>query len=521
MYVFFSPKYFKLWSVSNMDKKYKKIVASLCCAVAPATFNNDLIKNCRVKAMNGGLSRGELDYLKNRVGEGILLETIIELENCRLKYAKDKNSIKDFKFTHLEGDTKEILQEYCILKVGRGNGNVVDGAVEATEALFEHMRYLRQLKTSYKYLVAAIATLVPGIITAIAGIKGAGILMETLRERRMDKIREERRRKAQEAYDKINKTLYSNSSIDYSQDWKTVEKKFDLLKKKSPHNAEPIDSMVKELRGYFSSCKKNPKAKCKLISIYGPPGCGKSLLCEDMAKALGASNPVKITYADFDPGNKKLSVRQQVSGKWHVGDQERGYLAYGKLVSAILHNKHLFLVLDEIDKLPKEVIPLVISLLWDAADSGRINIDGKDVILEGAVIILPTNQPIYNIKLNDDSGGENMLIKALISRMRIYEFNKPREQDYKVAIKNLLEAITKDVKEDYELELKCDDNIIDWLSKKCVENDIGMRSIRVYDSLIRGAIQEKYDKECEATGSTSITNIKLALDNEENLVCVS
>lgn len=157
MYVFFSPKYFKLWSVSNMDKKYKKIVASLCCAVAPATFNNDLIKNCRVKAMNGGLSRGELDYLKNQVGEGILLETIIELENCRLEYAKDKNSIKNFRFTHLEGDTKEILQEYCILKVGRGrgrgrgNGNVVDGAVEATEALFERMRSLRQLKTGYKY----------------------------------------------------------------------------------------------------------------------------------------------------------------------------------------------------------------------------------------------------------------------------------------------------------------------------------------------------------------------------------
>ena len=519
-----------------MDRKFKKVIASLCGVTMSVTVGNKFINNNNiVRAADDEVDEETVNLLKSILNDGIALKTAIELENCRIKYSKDPNSIAKFKFTHLDGDAMDNLKNYEVLKssyltntdynaakafdelkTSNKYKNVDDvvlkqacAIVYATENLLNPMNKLNAIKTGYKVLIGGIASLIPGILVTVAGIKGIGIAMEALRARQMDKINEQRRKKAQESYDKMRKDLYSSSSIDYSKDWKNIAKEFDKLKEKSPHNAEPISKIVALLRGYFASCKEDPTKKCLVLSINGTPGCGKSSFCEDMAKILGASNPVKISYADFDPSDKELSVRKQVSGKWHVGDQERGYFAYGKLVSALKHNKHPFIILDELDKLPKEVI----SLLWDAVDTGRINIDGEDINCEGAIFVLPTNQPLSEIKLGGDTDDKNMASKALISRIRIFKFNKPSEKDYKAAITKLLVSITASTKKNYKLELKYDEDIINYIAKKCVENDFGMRSIPLFDALIRGAIQEKYDKECEATDTPSVQSIKLDIND--------
>ena len=492
-----------------MNRKFKKVIASLCSVIAPATFNNGLTSNSIVKSMQ--IPNNIQNEIDNKINK-IRVSRRFQNAPTILKMAEElvensiliSNGYKPKKCKYLNGDVKEMVMQYESLLVK--NNNRED---EAVADLLDPLSRLNIVKTGYKYLVKSIATLIPGILAAVAGIKGIGIAMETLRARQMDKINEQRRKKAQESYDKMRKDLYSSSSIDYSKDWKNIAKEFDKLKEKSPHNAEPISKIVALLRGYFASCKEDPTKKCLVLSMYGTPGCGKSSFCEDMAKILGANNPVKISYADFDPADKELSVRKQVSGKWHVGDQERGYFAYGKLVSALKHNKHPFIILDELDKLPKEII----SLLWDAVDTGRINIDGEDINCEGAVFVLPTNQSLSEIKLGGDTDDKNMASKALISRIRMFKCNKPREKDYKVAITKLLARINASTKKNYKLELKYDEDIINYIAKKCVENDFGMRSIPLFDALIRGAIQEKYDKECEAIGTPSVQSIKLDIND--------
>lgn len=522
-----------------MNRKFKKVTAALCGVTMSVAVGNKFINNNNmVRAAGDEIDKDIANLLKSILKGGISLETAIELESCSIKYSKDPNSIAKFKFTHLGGNVIDNIEKYEILKdnylnhgdydatiafekleksneymkageVGRKNLKLAYAIAYATINLLNPISRLNVIKQGYAFLVAGLASLIPGILAAIAGIKGIGIAMETLRARQMDKINEQRRKKAQESYDKMRKDLYSSSSIDYSKDWKDIAKEFDKLKEKSPHNAKPISGIVALLRGYFASCKEDPTKKCLVLSMYGTPGCGKSSFCEDMAKILGASDPVKISYADFDPADKELSVRKQVSGKWHVGDQERGYFAYGKLVSALKHNKHPFIILDELDKLPKEVI----SLLWDAVDTGRINIDGEDINCEGAIFVLPTNQPLSDIKLGGDADDENMASKALNDRVRIFKFNKPSEKDYKAAVTKLLVRIATSTQKNYKLELKYDENIINYIAKKCVENDFGMRSIPLFDALIRGAIQEKYDKECEATGAPSVQSIKLGIDD--------
>ena len=519
-----------------MNRKFKKVIAALCGVTMSVAVGNKFINNNNmVRAAGDEIDKDIVNLLKSILNDGIAFKTAIELEKCRIQYSKDPNSIAKVKFTHLDGNAVENLKNYEILK-GNYLTNTDYDAAKAFEKLKNLNKYknvdeatlkqacaiayaatnllnplnpLNAAKIGYKFLIGGIASLIPGILAAVAGIKGIGIVMETLRARQMDKINEQRRKKAQESYDKMRKDLYSSSSIDYSKDWKDIAKEFDKLKEKSPHNAKPISGIVALLRGYFASCKEDPTKKCLVLSMYGTPGCGKSSFCEDMAKILGASDPVKISYADFDPADKELSVRKQVSGKWHVGDQERGYFAYGKLVSALKHNKHPFIILDELDKLPKEVI----SLLWDAVDTGRINIDGEDINCEGAIFVLPTNQPLSEIKLGGDTDDKNMASKALISRIRMFKFNKPSEKDYKAAITKLLARIAASTKKNYKLELKYDEDIINYIAKKCVENDFGMRSIPLFDALIRGAIQEKYDKECEANGTPSVQSIKLDIDD--------
>lgn len=522
-----------------MNRKFKKVIAALCGVTMSVAVGNKFINNNNmVRAAGDEIDKDIVNLLKSILNDGIAFKTAIELEKCRIQYSKDPNSIAKVKFTHLDGNAVENLKNYEILKDSYLTGADYQ-ARNAFEQLEKSEKYqmanlekreklkqayaiayaatnllnplnpLNAAKIGYKFLIGGIASLIPGILAAVAGIKGIGIAMETLRARQMDKINEQRRKKAQESYDKMRKDLYSSSSIDYSKDWKNIAKEFDKLKEKSPHNAEPISGIVALLRGYFASCKEDPTKKCLILSINGTPGCGKSSFSEDMAKTLGASNPVKISYADFDPADKELSVRKQVSGKWHVGDQERGYFAYGKLVSALKHNKHPFIILDELDKLPKEVI----SLLWDAVDTGRINVDGEDINCEGAIFVLPTNQPLSEIKLGGDTDDKNMASKALISRIRMFKFNKPSEKDYKAAITKLLARIAASTKKNYKLELKYDEDIINHIAKKCVKNDFGMRSIPLFDALIRGAIQEKYDKECEATGAPSVQSIKLDIDD--------
>ena len=334
-------------------------------------------------------------------------------------------------------------------------------------------------------------------------------------DRRKDDLLHERKIKAQKDYDQKMKDMLGNSSIDYTKKWRLIENNINNLKSQSPHNESAINAFIDHIRGFYLSNQENGKGECMLLSPHGTPGCGKTSFCLKLAKELGAENPVIIGPADFDLEHKTLSVNQQIRGTWWEGSEERGYLAYGKLVGALKHNKHPIIIIDELDKLPKGVL----SVLWDAADTGRINVAGEDIICDGAIFLLPCN-----FSLIDPANYPNdkaMVGKSLASRITDIKFNTPTKESYSITFNKELKKISESTKKEYEINLEYDKEFVDLLSQKCVEKDDGYRSVSFYKRLIKSAIELKYQEISKLGETDNISKFKLDFDKDKNdtIIC--
>ena len=202
-----------------MNRKFKKVIAALCGVTMSAAVGNKFINNNKIVRAAGDdeVDKKTFDLLKSILNDGIAFKTAIELEKCRIQYSKDPNSIAKVKFTHLDGNAVENLKNYEILKDNYLTGVNYD-ARNAFEQLEKSEEYqmanlekreklkqayaiayaatnllnplnpLNAAKIGYKFLIGGIASLIPGILAAVAGIKGIGIAMKTLRARQIDKI---------------------------------------------------------------------------------------------------------------------------------------------------------------------------------------------------------------------------------------------------------------------------------------------------------------------------------------------
>ena len=347
------------------------------------------------------------------------------------------------------------------------------------------------------YSIKLVAELAAASLLVTVGVKYALHRANKSEQARRKKVEYDRKMKNQNDFDKMMKRINGHSSINYDKPWNEIEEIFEKLKDKAPHNAESIDKIKIKIKDFYSQSKANNFSKCIGISVNGTPGCGKTSFFLELMKNLGAEQPVIIGPADFDVDHKFLNVNQQVSGKWHIGSNERGYYAYGKLVAAIKHNEHPIIIVDELDKLPKSLR----TLLWNAFKTGEIEIEGKKQSCKGAIFLFPCNQP-----LDDETKS--------ISE---FKFNTPNKESYKKALAKILTQIASSAKEKYKLNLEYSDSILDWMAQKCVNDDEGMRSIKVCKRFINSAIEVKYNSTSE---SKNLTRLKLDKDEVGHLICV-
>lgn len=347
------------------------------------------------------------------------------------------------------------------------------------------------------YSIKLIAELAAASLLVTIGVKYALHRANKSEQARRKKVEYDRKMKNQNDFDEMMKRINGHSSINYDKPWNEIEEIFEKLKDKAPHNAESIDKIKIKIKDFYSQSKANNFSKCIGISVNGTPGCGKTSFFLELMKNLGAEQPVIIGPADFDVDHKFLNVNQQVSGKWHIGSNERGYYAYGKLVAAIKHNEHPIIIVDELDKLPKSLR----TLLWNAFKTGEIEIEGKKQSCKGAIFLFPCNQP-----LDDET-----------KNISEFKFNTPNKESYKKALAKILTQIASFAKEKYKLDLEYSDSILDWMAQKCVNDDEGMRSIKVCKRFINSAIEVKYNSTYE---SKILTRLKLDKDETGHLICV-
>lgn len=372
-----------------------------------------------------------------------------------------------------------------------------DFAQVAYQEIWEYAGKYLLIERCVKYGLKLSAELAAASLLVTVGVKYALHRANKSEQARRKKVEYDRKMKNQNDFDEMMKRINGHSSINYDKPWNEIEEIFEKLKDKAPHNAESIEKIKIKIKDFYSQSKANNFSKCIGISVNGTPGCGKTSFFLELMKNLGAEQPVIIGPADFDVDHKFLNVNQQVSGKWHIGSNERGYYAYGKLVAAIKHNEHPIIIVDELDKLPKSLR----TLLWNAFKTGEIEIEGKKQSCKGAIFLFPCNQP-----LDDET-----------KRISEFQFNTPNKESYKKALAKILTQIASFAKEKYKLDLEYSDSILDWMAQKCVNDDEGMRSIKVCKRFINSAIEVKYNSTSE---SKNLTRLKLDKDEAGHLICV-
>ena len=343
--------------------------------------------------------------------------------------------------------------------------------------------------------------------------------------------------KDQKEYDNLQRKQYGDSAIDYNKDWLDINKGIVNLANASLHNYNEIMRMKELIHGFYVAHKikfeqnikkqnannaeinkkinKKSKSNCLIISISGDPGSGKTSFARAFAKLAGADSPTVISLNSFDKENKNLSVAQQVNGMWWMGSQERGHFEYGPIVSTFKHNlgpmRAPVIIIDEFDKSPDALI----DMLWDASDSGSFNIAGKQVECDGAIIFL-----IQNSKLSDRkslSEGKNQKLEALLGRVEQFNFCASSKESYENALKIMLEKLTPELEENYEIKFKWDIKALNFLVEKCIKDNKAMRSIETCKNLVVSVVDsalnaDEEEKNKEINGNKKISVLELSCD---------
>ena len=327
-------------------------------------------------------------------------------------------------------------------------------------------------------------------VGGIAGVGSLGMMSFSALSGFLDR---RRRARYQREFDAMSKAKFGDSSIDFRRNWKEVEKKLKALKEEYPHNAGEIDRIIGRIRGFYIGCQNGAKGKCLLISLSGPPGCGKTSLCLKIAEILGARRPVVVGYSDVDPNNKQLSERQQVNGSWSVSVGDSVVREYGKVVASIKNNSHPVMIFDEFDKVGDSLK----TLLWDLADSGRINVMGEDVVIDGGLFFLPCNAPLASTIKKD----EKMTSQAFASRFFSCSLRAPDKSSYEKIFRKIFDGVASMANKKYGMSLSCDDSVVGSVAEACVSKQMGFRCFQAITDLLYSAVAGEGMKEGYVSGS--------------------
>lgn len=259
-------------------------------------------------------------------------------------------------------------------------------------------------------------------------------------------------------------------------------------------------------------------AKHKPVSFIfiGSTGVGKTELVKRLAEDLFDS-PEALIRLDMSEFMEKHTVSRIIGSP-------PGYVGYdeaGQLTEKIRRKPYSVILFDEIEKAHPDVMNILLQIL----DDGRItDAHGRTVNFENTVIIMTTNAGSdrkdgavgFNRSINEL--GKEKAIKALNDFLRpefinrvdeLVYFNHLSEDDFKKIARLMLEELRASMLE-RKLELKYDDSLVDYLTKKSFSQTYGARNLR---RLIQKEVEDRiateiianYDKPAKQIGLTAVS----------------
>jgi ATP-dependent Clp protease ATP-binding subunit ClpC len=241
-------------------------------------------------------------------------------------------------------------------------------------------------------------------------------------------------------------------------------------------------------------------AKHKPVSFIfiGSTGVGKTELVKRLAEDLFDS-PEALIRLDMSEFMEKHTVSRIIGSP-------PGYVGYdeaGQLTEKIRRKPYSVVLFDEIEKAHPDVMNILLQIL----DDGRItDAHGRTVNFENTVIIMTTNAGSdrkdgavgFNRSINEQ--GKEKAVKALNDFLRpefinrvdeLVYFNHLSEEDFKKIARLMLDEL-KGTMADKKLELKYDDSLIDYLTKKSFSHTYGARNLR---RLIQKEVEDRIASE--------------------------
>ena len=241
-------------------------------------------------------------------------------------------------------------------------------------------------------------------------------------------------------------------------------------------------------------------AKHKPVSFIfiGSTGVGKTELVKRLSQDLFDA-PEALIRLDMSEFMEKHSVSRIIGSP-------PGYVGYdeaGQLTEKIRRKPYSVVLFDEIEKAHPDVMNILLQIL----DDGHItDAHGRTVNFENTVIIMTTNAGSdkkdgavgFNRTINEQ--GKEKALKALNDFLRpefinrvdeIVYFNHLSEEDFKQISRLMLEEL-REAMADKKLELRYDDSLIDYLTKKSFSYTYGARNLR---RLIQREIEDRIASE--------------------------
>jgi len=288
------------------------------------------------------------------------------------------------------------------------------------------------------------------------------------------------------------------------------------LKKHIVGQDEAIDTVCAAIRR--NRVGISSKHKPVSFIFIGSTGVGKTELVKRLAEDLFDA-PEALVRLDMSEFMEKHTVSRIIGSP-------PGYVGYdeaGQLTEKIRRRPYSVILFDEIEKAHPDVMNILLQIL----DDGHItDAHGRTVNFENTIIIMTTNAGSdrkdgavgFNRSINEQ--GKEKAVKALNDFLRpefinrvdeIIYFNHLSEDDFKKIARLMLDELAEAMAEK-KLELKYDDSLIDYLTKKSFSQTYGARNLR---RLIQREVEDRIASEIIANYAKPAKQIGLTAVNGE------
>lgn len=233
-----------------------------------------------------------------------------------------------------------------------------------------------------------------------------------------------------------------------------------------------------------SGLRESNKTAISLM-LTGKSGTGKTELCRVLSDTMNIPL-VRFDMSEFMEDN---SVPKLIGAPPGYKDAGNGKAGNGLLINAIDEHPYCILLLDEIEK----AHPKIHNLLLQVMDNGKLTSSmGKQVSFENVFLIMTSNvgaQNSYKKSIGFCKGNDNQPSTQDYEMTFLPEFRNridacvtfndlTKDVLLKICNKFLMEL--KDMLSQKEIELKYDDNILEYIVKESKIIDYGARTLKHY-----------------------------------------